>query len=115
MIVCFPIYRNLLRLILDEVHKYYSLQPYLSVLYQAIFAAACYGFLRIGEVMKKAVVIIKQPKPYIFNYFNISGHYVTIRSGISRVARLLNPFIHGLNEEAVLPKIIVIIPDADML
>ena len=65
--------------------------------------------------MKKAVVIIKQPKPYIFNYFNISGHYVTIRSGISRVARLLNPFIHGLNEEAVLPKIIVIIPDADML
>ena len=65
--------------------------------------------------MKKAAVIIKQPKPYIFNYFNISGHYVTTGSGIKGVAWLLNPLIHGLNEEPFLPKLIVVIPDIDML
>ena len=65
--------------------------------------------------MKKAVVIIKQPKPYIFNYFNISSHYITTGSGIRGMARLLNPLIHGLNEEAFLPKLIVVILDVDML
>ena len=59
--------------------------------------------------MKKAVVIIKQPKPYIFNYFNISSHY------IRGIARLLNPLIHGLNEEAFLAQLIVVILDVDML
>ena len=57
VVVHFLIYRDLLRLILDEVWKFYGLQPYLSILYQAIFAASYYGLLRIGEVTTSPHVI----------------------------------------------------------
>ena len=57
VIVQFPIYRDLLKLILDEVKKFYDQQPYLSILYQVLFSAAYYSLLRIGEVTSSPHVI----------------------------------------------------------
>ena len=65
--------------------------------------------------LKKAALVSKQPKPFIFNFYNISGHYVTTGSGYKGIVRLLNPLIHGLNEEPFLPKYVIIIPDDDIL
>ena len=50
-----PIQKGLLDMILFEVERKYehdSCQPFLKVLYQAIFVLAYYGLLRIGEITK---------------------------------------------------------------
>ena len=65
--------------------------------------------------LKKAAIVKKQPKPYIFQFYNISRHYVVMASAIKGIARLLNPLIHGMNEESILPKMVVIVLDVDML
>ena len=65
--------------------------------------------------LKKAAIVKKQPKPYIFQFYSISRCYVVMGSAIKDIARLLNPLIHGMNEESILPKMVVIIPDVDML
>ena len=48
----FPIYKELLQVILNYVELYcmWQNQPYLCLLYQAILATAYYGIFRIGEV-----------------------------------------------------------------
>ena len=46
-----PIQKNLLYVILQKVEAHFAMQPYLKTLYQALFAAAYYGLLRISEVM----------------------------------------------------------------
>ena len=65
--------------------------------------------------LKTSAVLKKQGKPYIFNHFNVSGHYVSTGSAIRGLARYMNPLIHGLNEEPILPKYIVITPDVDII
>ena len=45
-----PIQKGLLSLMLKELRIYYGGQPYLSILYQALFSASYYGLLRVGEV-----------------------------------------------------------------
>ena len=45
-----PIQINLLELILFEVNRKFSVQPYLRSLYRAIFSIAYYGLMRIGEI-----------------------------------------------------------------
>ena len=45
-----PIQRGLLQILLAQALQLFDNQPYLSSLYQAMFAAAYYGLLRIGEV-----------------------------------------------------------------
>ena len=49
-----PIQCSLLELILFEIQRMYRTQnqPYLTVLYQAIFALSYYGLMRVGEVVK---------------------------------------------------------------
>ena len=48
--VRFPIKRGLLQLIINGVKEIYANQPYLSALYQALFATAYFGLFRIGEL-----------------------------------------------------------------
>ena len=52
-----PIERKLLDLILFELERIFSKQPYLEILYKALFAISYYGLLRIGEVTKGIHVI----------------------------------------------------------
>ena len=50
-----PIYKDLLHLLIKECSGYFQMennQPYLSLLYKAMFVSAYYGLLRIGEVTK---------------------------------------------------------------
>ena len=48
-----PIQKGLLEMILFEVDRHYDYtlsQPYLAVLYKAVFSLAYYGMLRVGEI-----------------------------------------------------------------
>ena len=48
-----PIQKGLLEMLLFEIERRYnniSPQPYLIILYKAIFSLACYGMLRVGEL-----------------------------------------------------------------
>ena len=55
-----PIHKNFLHLLLDELIKWYNEknQPYLKMLYMALFIAAYYGLLRVGEVTKGPHVLL---------------------------------------------------------
>ena len=45
-----PIYKAMLHLILQETLHHYDQQPYLASMYCALFTAAYYGLLRVGEL-----------------------------------------------------------------
>ena len=47
-----PIHIALLEMILFELSRKFSTQPYLETLYQAMFLLAYYGLMRIGELTK---------------------------------------------------------------
>ena len=53
----FPIKRNLMELILCEIERMYSKQPYLDTLYKTIILFSYYGLLRIGEVTMGSHVV----------------------------------------------------------
>ena len=57
VVLHFPIYKDLLRLVLKYLRKVFNQQPYLSVMYQALFAATYYGLLRVGELTYSPHVI----------------------------------------------------------
>ena len=46
-----PIHKGLLHILLQQVELLYSNQPYLAVLYRALFSTAYFGLFRIGELM----------------------------------------------------------------
>ena len=46
----FPIRRPLLELMLYELGRHYDAQPYLLILYRAVFTTMYYGLLRISEI-----------------------------------------------------------------
>ena len=48
----FPISQSLLELILCEVKRIFSEQPYLSLLYQTMISTGFYGLFRVGELAK---------------------------------------------------------------
>ena len=52
-----PIQVKLLELILFEIQRMYETQPYLEILFKAIFALAYYGLMRIGELTLSQHVI----------------------------------------------------------
>ena len=52
-----PIERKLLNLILFEIQRIHTKQPYLELLYKSLFAISYFGLLRIGEVTKGSHVI----------------------------------------------------------
>ena len=53
LIARLPIHKDLLKILLDEIDKYYTAkgQSYLRTMYQAIFATAYFGLLRIGKIV----------------------------------------------------------------
>ena len=53
----FPISKGILNVILNKLQKIFDTQPYLLALYQALFASAYYGLLRIGEVTQSPHVV----------------------------------------------------------
>ena len=54
----FPIHKDLLYLILNETEKLFNQQPYLEILYKALFISAYYGLLRAGEVTQGPHVVL---------------------------------------------------------
>ena len=53
----FPIHFKLLEIILFEVERKFDQQPYLMILYKAIFSLAYYGLMRIGEIINSTQAI----------------------------------------------------------
>ena len=45
-----PIKKNLLRLLIKELREFYEDQPYLLILYTAMFQVAYFGLFRVGEI-----------------------------------------------------------------
>ena len=67
--------------------------------------------------MRAKAVAASRDQPYLYQYYNIFGYYLsplntTVRVGI---ARILNAFIEGLNDRDILPKYVIIIPDKDII
>ena len=52
-----PIQCGLLELILFEIERVYSQQPYLDILFKTLFVIAYYGLMRPGEVTKSQHVV----------------------------------------------------------
>ena len=52
-----PIQNGLLALLLEKLREHFDTQPYLANMYQALFSAAYYGLLRVGEVTSSQHVI----------------------------------------------------------
>ena len=50
MKVRFPIQKGVLRLLLDQIGTKFANQPYLEVLYSAMFSTAYYGLFRVGDI-----------------------------------------------------------------
>ena len=66
--------------------------------------------------LKRATIMGgKQPIPYLFNYYDITGHHMKSSANTRGLARFINPLVNAMNEEPYLPKIILIIPDKNFL
>ena len=70
-----PIYKSLLQVVIDESKDYFlqQNQPYLAILYPAIFACLYYGMFHIGELTQSKhavkacdVLIAKNKKKMMF-------------------------------------------------
>ena len=66
--------------------------------------------------MKHEVQVKQQAKPYIYDYFNVTGYMPNPISDLHSVlARILNALILGLSDVKKLPWILLAIPDQDIL
>ena len=76
-----PIRRHLLNLLLFEIGRIYDTQPFLKLLYRAIFIIAYYGMLRIGEITSsddvikaKNVYVSRQHRTMLFYLYSSKTH-----------------------------------------
>ena len=53
-----PISKGVLELLLNSLDRYFTAQPYLQLMYMALFTSAYYGLLRIGEVAQSPHVLL---------------------------------------------------------
>ena len=66
--------------------------------------------------MKSAAFAEKKRPPFIYQYFNVSTFTTNPLSVLDDVlARLINCFIKGLNDNVHLPGLLIVIPDQDIL
>ena len=86
--ICLPITKAILILIMEEVKVWFTKlnQPYLEVLYQAIFAAGYFGLLRIGEVtsgdhpvLARNVHIGLNKKKILFILWTSKTHWTNVK------------------------------------
>ena len=64
--------------------------------------------------LNKAAKKCNQDPPHLFKEYNISAYYCT--STISNpITRLMNAFVDTLNQHNLLPKLVIVIPDKDLL
>ena len=63
--------------------------------------------------LKNAAIVKKQPLPYIFRFYNVLDEYS--KSSMHCLLHLVNTIINLINSEKHLPKILLIIPDRDLL
>lgn len=73
VIIRLPIHKRLLVVLLDQLNLTFADQPYLRVLYRAMFTAGYYGLLRVGEmctgdhpVLAKDVLTDDRKKKHFF-------------------------------------------------
>ena len=65
--------------------------------------------------MRKLAIKMNQPQPYLFQQYNVTGFYPTTIGIKNMVNRFLYAFVDALNEHYRLPKLMIIMPDKDLL
>ena len=66
-------------------------------------------------ISSKGKMVNNSGRPYLHEFFNIRPTFHTSISVRSVMARMLNEIINALNEEVILPKYIIILPDKDLI
>ena len=66
--------------------------------------------------MRDEARISRQPIPYCFEYFNVSSLYAKPQSLVKdMLAKFQGALVSGLNNTSKLPRILVVVPDEDIL
>ena len=63
--------------------------------------------------MKGSAIRKRSKPPYLCQYYNISPFYSSL--GTRGISRILHPFAEALNKSHQLPKLMLIIPDKDLI
>ena len=70
----------------------------------------------VFPAMKNEAVLAKRRIPYVFEFYNVSCFTTNLLSEMKDVlARLVNSFVKALNENVYLPRLVVVIPEDDLL
>ena len=88
-----PIQKEMLRIILEQVDKSYSEQPYLRVLLKTIFSTMYFGLFRIGELTKglhvvkvRDVNIATNKKKFLFILRTSKTHYKNSKPQLIKIS-----------------------------
>ena len=65
--------------------------------------------------MRNNAVKNNKTVPFLFQSYNVSAYFNMISSSTRGLARILNPLIQALNERPRLPKMIIVVPDKDII
>ena len=72
-------------------------------------------FDNFASMRNRAYAKRRQP-PYLYEFYNVSGHFQMRLSAVKGVTRLYNALIEALNAQKFrLPKYIVMVPDKDLI
>ena len=65
------------------------------------------------STMMKTAKKKQKPAPYIYQMYNITGYFASF--GTRGPLNIINPLIDALNENEHLPKLIIVVPDKDLI
>ena len=90
------IHCSLLELILFEIQRFYSEQPYLILLYQALFSLGYYGLLQVGEltsggehtILAKDIHVATKKDKILIVLYSSKTHHKGSRPQIVRISAL---------------------------
>ena len=67
------------------------------------------------QAWNKTAEVCKTSPPYVFQHYNINGFFNSALSRILATTRILNAFVEGFNKHWLLPRYVIVIPDADVI
>ena len=68
------------------------------------------------QKLKTEAIMTKKPLPYVYDYYNLSCFTPNPKSLLENtLARIINALIKALNDATKMPRIILIIPEGDIL
>ena len=66
--------------------------------------------------MRSNAIINKTSQPYLFDFFNVSGHFQSRLSGVKGIACIFNAFLEGLNARRDrTPRFVIFVMDKDFI